>query len=283
MALSSATKVRSELEIYKEKTGENADVFDFFHSVLKVQNRTYKNSRVSFRVSIAALQKRLKNSQRLVKPREVSIPRREYLETLKRIEGEINKRWMVGKRLKQFSRLEELNSDKFAGFISGMVSGKSGYLKGLPTKTHTKKATLQFALESAAMPFMAKISSDVSKKVDLSLWQKGTCPVCGRYPVVAKMRKDDGARFLYCGFCATQWRFPRLTCVNCGNTDQSTMKYFFPEADRGHRVDVCDVCKKSVRTTDERALGRETFFEVENWVTSYLNDVAIREGYKPLG
>jgi FdhE protein len=190
---------------------------------------------------------------------------------------------MSEKKPQRFSKLEELNSKNFAGFIRGMVSGRPTYLKGLPTKTRTKKATLQFALEGAAMPFMARLSSGVSRKVNLSLWQKGTCPVCGRSPVVAKLRKDDGARFLYCGFCTTQWRYPRLTCVNCGNTDQSSMKYFFPEADKAHRVDVCDVCRKSVRTTDERALGRETLFEVENWVTSYLNDVAVREGYKPLG
>ena len=282
MALSSFSKVKSELEIYKDKTEENADVFDFFHSILKIQGRTHKDSKMPFRTNVAALQERMERSERLVRPQEVSIPRGEYLETLERIEDEINRKWMSGKKLQRFSKLEELSGKNFAGFIRGMVSGKSAYLKGLPTKTRTKKATLQFALESAAVPFMARVSSDVSKKVDLSLWRKGTCPVCGRPPVVAKLRKEDGARLLYCGFCTTQWCFPRLTCVNCGNTDQATMKYFFPEADEGHRVDVCDVCKKSVRTTDERALGRETFFEVENWATSYLNDVAVREGYKPL-
>lgn len=283
MALSSLSMVKSELETYKGKSEENADVFDFFYSILKVQSRTYKDSKMPFWIEVDALQERLKSSQRLVRPKEVSVPRGEYLQTLERIESEINRRWVSGKGLQNLSKLEELKDANFARFIRGMVSGKPGYLKGLPAKTRTRKATLQFALEGAAMPFMARVSSNVSKKVDLSLWDKGTCPVCGRSPVVAKFRKEDGARLLYCGFCTTQWRFPRLTCVNCGNTDQATMKYFFPETDEGHRVDVCDVCKKSVRTTDERTLGRETFFEVENWVTSYLNDVAVREGYKPLG
>jgi FdhE protein len=283
MAFNSAARVKPEVDLYKEITKEEEDVLDFFHSILKIQSRTHRAAAVPFKGSVATLEKRLKNSQRLVKPEEVSIPRREYLRALDEIQDEMERRWIPEKKLKRISKLEELNVKNFPRFMRGMLSGRSSYLKGLPTKTRVRKASLQYALEYAATPFMARLSADVSKKVDLSLWEKGKCPVCGRLPVMARLRKEDGARFLYCGFCTTEWRFPRLTCVYCGNTDQFGMQYFFAEGDSGHRVDVCDRCKRSVRTTDERTLGRETYFEVENWVTSYLNDVAKRRGYKSVG
>jgi len=283
MAFNSAARVKPEVDLYKEITEEEADVLDFFHAILKIQSKAYRASAMPFGGSAATLEKRLKMSQRLVRPEDVHIPRREYLNTLDEIQSEIEARWIPDKKFERISKLEELNAKNFPRFMRGMLSGRSSYLKGLPTKTGMRKATLQYALEYAASPFMARLSSDVVKKVDISSWQKGKCPVCGRLPVMARLKKEDGARFLYCGFCTTEWRFPRLTCVNCGNTDQFGMQYFFAEGDTGHRVDVCDKCKRSVRTTDERALGRETFFEVENWVTSYLNDVARRRGYKPIG
>ncbi len=283
MSLASAAKAKSEVDLYKGSAKDDADVLDFFHAVLKSQNKAYRSSGLLYGGPSSALEKRLGLSQRLVKPEEVSIRREEYLRVLDEIEDEINRRWMPEKKPVRLSRLPELDNKNFFGFVRGMVSGKPTYLKGLATKTGMRKATLQFAFEGAAKPFMARISSDVSKKVDLSVWEKGVCPVCGRLPVVAKLRKDDGARILYCGFCTTEWRYPRLNCVSCGNADQFSMQYFYAEGDSGHRVDVCDVCGRSIRTTDERTLGRETYFEVENWVTSFLNDVAKRKGYKPVG
>ena len=283
MAINSAAKVKPEVDFYKEMAKDEADVLDFFHSILRIQSKAYRGSAVSFDGSTDTLKMRLERSQRLVKPEEVLMPRREYLETLDSIQDEILRRWIPDKKLPRISKLEELKARSFPGLMQGILSGRSTYLRGLPAKTGIRKATLQYALESAATPFMARLSSDVSRKVDLSLWHKGKCPVCGRLPVMARLKKEDGSRLLYCGFCMTEWRFPRLTCVNCGNTDQFGMQYFFAEGDQGHRVDVCDKCKRSIRTTDERTLGRETFFEVENWVTSYLNDVAKRRGYKPIG
>jgi hypothetical protein len=283
MSLTSAAKARSEVDLYKGSAKDDADVLEFFHAVLKSQYKAYRSSGLAFGGQSSLLEKRFGLSQRLVKPEEIRIGRQEYLRVLDEIESEINSRWMPEKKLPRLSALPELSSKSFPGFMRGMVSGKPSYLKGLAGKTGMRKATLQFAFEGAAKPFMARISSDVSKKVDLSVWNKGVCPVCGRLPVVAKLRKDDGARILYCGFCTTEWRYPRVNCVSCGNTDQFSMQYFFAEGDSGHRVDVCDLCGRSIRTTDERTLGRETYFEVENWVTSFLNDVAKQKGYKPIG
>ncbi|MFQ5905263.1 MAG: formate dehydrogenase accessory protein FdhE [bacterium] len=283
MALSSARKADSELSRYENMTEGYEDVFDFFLSVLRIQNRAYRESSVSFPGKAGKLRKRLEESRRLVRPEEVSTPRSGYIECLEGIQAEMKKRWTGGTRFGLVSDLEELSRRRFSGFIRGMASGKGSYLRGLPARTRIKKDTLRFTLESAATPFMSRLSSDVSKRVELSLWQRGTCPVCGRLPVIARLRQEDGARFLYCGFCTTEWRYPRLKCVNCGNEDQFTMRYFFCEDDRGHRVDVCELCKRSIRTTDERVLGRAVVCEVENWVTSFLNDRAKREGYKPTG
>jgi len=182
MALSSARKVKPELSRYQDMTEGNEDVFDFFLSVLRIQNRAYRESPVSFSGKTDTLRKRLEQSMRVVRPEEVSIPRSEYIGCLEKIETEMKRRWMKGGRFRSLSSLENLSRKRFSRFIRGMVSGKISYLKGLPTRTRMRRETLQFTLESAATPFMSRLSSDVSKRVDLSLWQRERCPVCDALP-----------------------------------------------------------------------------------------------------
>ncbi|MBI3345903.1 MAG: formate dehydrogenase accessory protein FdhE [Burkholderiales bacterium] len=45
------------------------------------------------------------------------------------------------------------------------------------------------------------------------------CPCCASRPVAAVERLGaDGARYLACGLCATQWHYVRVKCTNCQST-----------------------------------------------------------------
>lgn len=45
------------------------------------------------------------------------------------------------------------------------------------------------------------------------------CPCCGSRPVAAVERLGaDGARYLACGLCATQWHYVRVKCTHCQST-----------------------------------------------------------------
>jgi formate dehydrogenase maturation protein FdhE len=111
-------------------------------------------------------------------------------------------------------------------------------------------------------------------------------PVCGSYPSIEKLRRDDGKRILRCGFCGTEWPFKRIMCPFCGNEDHNSLRYFFVEGDSpikkdAFRVDVCDKCKKYMKTLDERKLpeSEKPDLYLENLNTLYLDVLAQRDGY----
>ena len=114
-------------------------------------------------------------------------------------------------------------------------------------------------------------------------WKKGICPVCGTPAGMACFEEEVGKRILWCPLCGTEWVFKRLQCPFCGNENQKTMRYFVVE-DEGtpYRVDICDRCKRYVKTVDERKRkkGEKTIFEIENMITLYLDSCAKKEGFK---
>ena len=58
------------------------------------------------------------------------------------------------------------------------------------------------------------IPQDLKSSDHWSEWLKNYCPICGRRPVLAQLRKQNEgrARYLKCGGCGTMWRWSRLGC-----------------------------------------------------------------------
>ncbi|HBR22045.1 MAG TPA: hypothetical protein DD713_05685, partial [Nitrospiraceae bacterium] len=59
------------------------------------------------------------------------------------------------------------------------------------------------------------------------------------------------------------------------------LRYFNTEADgKGYRVDVCEECKKYIKTIDLRELKEEVTPLIEDIGTLHLDIIAEKEGYK---
>src|SRR5436305_302768 len=73
----------------------------------------------------------------------------------------------------------------------------------------------------------------------------GTCPFCGAKPVVGVLRGegDGGRRGLICSICATEWRYRRIVCPNCGEKDKDRLPVFIAEGFAHVRVEACDACR----------------------------------------
>jgi FdhE protein len=130
-------------------------------------------------------------------------------------------------------------------------------------------------------------ANKLKSKVDQENWLKGNCPICGNFPAMEKLRREEGKRILWCGLCGTDWHFKRLSCPFCGNEDHNSLRYFFIEEEvipdkTAFRVDVCDRCKRYIKTLDERKLPESEKPELymENLNTVYLDVLAQKDGYK---
>ncbi|MBI4721738.1 MAG: formate dehydrogenase accessory protein FdhE [Candidatus Stahlbacteria bacterium] len=83
-------------------------------------------------------------------------------------------------------------------------------------------------------------------------WLRGICPICGRDPFIAKIEPETGKRYLHCCLCRTEWAFKRIGCPFCGNIEQKKLRFFYVDENSPYRVDVCDECKKYIKTVDTR-------------------------------
>ena len=89
-------------------------------------------------------------------------------------------------------------------------------------------------------------------------WTRSTCFECGARPGVAVLRDLPdalGSRTLVCSLCATEWRFTRLMCPHCGETEADQLPVHTAESVAHVRVDECRTCERYHKTVDLRRVG----------------------------
>ena len=121
---------------------------------------------------------------------------------------------------------------------------------------------------------------------DQPRFSENYCPVCGRQPVLADLRKyrEGRTRDLVCGGCGTRWHYTRVGCVYCGNTDLQKMHTLEPEGSDIMRLDVCDACHHYIKTyrgpVDD---DTSDFIYRQDWATVHLDLLAEEQGLQKKG
>ena len=72
----------------------------------------------------------------------------------------------------------------------------------------------------------------------------------------------------------------RLYCPFCENSDSKLLHYLFSEEEKDVRVDLCDNCKKYIKTVDARRADRTIYPPLEQISTLHLDIKAGEEGYE---
>jgi FdhE protein len=160
------------------------------------------------------------------------------------------------------------------------IEGDRDYLSRIAADVGIDQGVMNFLLHTSIKPFVEVMASHLRDKVDEDLWDKGYCPICGSQPLMGELRGEEGKRVWTCSFCGNQWRGKRLMCPFCENTDHRTLRYFYTEKERAYRIDVCDKCKKYIKTVDSRQLSDEIFLPVEDLATLHLDILAADKGFK---
>ena len=102
-------------------------------------------------------------------------------------------------------------------------------------------------------------------------WSENFCPICGRRPVMAWLKKlnEGRARYLLCGGCHTLWNWRRVGCPYCGNFEPE--KIHVLELDEKLRLDVCNVCSCYLKTY---CADDEENIYLRDWTTLHLDLLA---------
>jgi FdhE protein len=83
------------------------------------------------------------------------------------------------------------------------------------------------------------------------------CPACGGLPQLAIFGETGESlvtpqRRLVCSRCATEWTYPRMTCVSCRETEGSKMPILSDDTIPHLRLDACDSCRSYLVSVDTR-------------------------------
>ncbi len=107
----------------------------------------------------------------------------------------------------------------------------------------------------------------------------GRCAFCGTHARIAF--DEESQRVLHCPLCDFSWRFPRIRCTYCGNTDHEKLGFFEAEGIDGARIYFCRACSCFIKVIDAKnKISPDA--ETIDAITLELDELAKEEGFVPV-
>lgn len=272
--------VLSQVVDLKTASDELKEVLEFYEAILKAQRET----KLAFKVDLSHFDTKIghrRNSQSLpfLRPEDIQIDQDLFGDLLENI-GQI----IQCKSKKAVSvNLKKIYLDgEWRTLLRGLIKDGSN-LERTAKEMKIDFALFSFLLVQSFSPFLESYAEKLRQHINWSSWLRGYCPICGGEPLMARLEKETGKKWLFCSLCRSEWRFRRLECPFCGNNDQESLRYFYLEGEEVYRVDVCDKCKRYTKTVDARKTESIRSLFVEDLATLPLDIVAEKEGFVSRG
>ncbi len=272
--------VLGQIADLKTTKDELTEVLEFYEAILKAQ----KETKLAFEVNLNNFDievGRSRNAQGLpfLKPEDIHIDQDLFDAILKKV-GKI----VQGKTKKPVSlALNKTGPDARWDTLLGGLMEDGSSLKEIAQEKKIDFALFSFLVFQSFSPFLESYAEHLKDHIELGDWLRGHCPFCGREPLMTRLDKETGRKWLFCSLCRTEWPFKRLECPFCGNNNQESLRYFYSEDGEAYRVDVCDRCKRYTKTVDARKAESLRNLFVEDLVTLLLDIVAEKEGFVSRG
>lgn len=284
-------KIESSLDSLKGKEYISEPTVDFFRNITKAQYKIKSQLReeeIPFILTDDEIKGKMQNGIPMITWDKLPL-KESYLQDLFQEICKIMKNYEEKEsgNIQRLIDAEKSGDIKLNNLIEKIFQHDSSYFKTLSEDLKVSEDLLIFVALNLAKPFFEtvaeKLKDKIADKVMVdTIWLKNCCPVCGSSAQIAKLEKEAGKKILYCSLCGTEWRFVRMKCPFCCTEEQKSIK-FLEEEKSPYRIDVCEQCKRYIKTLDERKGGGEkrVFIpSVEDLATMYLDIVAEKEGYE---
>jgi FdhE protein len=271
------SKALSQIAGIKSLNPELYEIFEFYESTLKAQREVY----LLFKPDLSGIDHELCRTRNS-----------EGLSCLKAEDFKPDENLVKKIAHKMIKIIRKKSKDAVpAGFDSGSLEGREkeiikglfedgSVLERMAGDLRIDFPVFYFLIKIVFSPFITRYAERLLKTVEFNKWQGGFCPVCGSEPLIARLQEEAGKRWMFCSICHTEWAYKRLVCPFCENDDHKSLRYFYVEKDEARRVDVCDKCKRYIKTIDYRKVDRVLNPFVENISTMALDIVAETEGFR---
>jgi len=175
--------------------------------------------------------------------------------------------------------MDAAGNDQMERIIEGILQSSPEAISSVGAALSVDAQVLHFLGRELLRPFFHMLAANHFDPETAETWNQGRCPICSGYPQFARLDKENGARWLHCDLCDIEWKFERMTCPFCGNTEAEKARYFTVSDDDPMRMTVCDKCQCYIKTYDERKQSIEALPLVEDVGSLELDMIAFREGF----
>jgi FdhE protein len=164
--------------------------------------------------------------------------------------------------------------------VEAALAGDHDRIKGIAAGAGLDPAALAAIAPLAAVPLLHACRRTCQDRLPPA-WDRGYCPLCGGWPVIAEARGLERERRLDCGRCGTDWRVEWLRCPYCGNRDHTSLGSLVPGSspDR-QRVETCRRCRGYVKTLATLTALSPADLMLEDLATVHLDVAAIEHDYR---
>ena len=253
-------KIEECLNKLKGKEYISESTVDFFRDIIRAQYRV-KNQLNKVDISYSYTDDEIKQKMQKGKPLISwdNLPLKEphlkelFLEICKIMKGQEN---VESGEIQRLINAESCGDLTLNNLIKNLFYHDRRYFHSLSDDLEVSEELLLFVALHLAKPFFESVAERLKGKVADNRWLKNCCPVCGSGAQMAKLHKEDGRRVLYCLLCGSEWRFMRIKCPFCCNEKQESLK-FLGEEKSPYRIDLCEQCRRYIKTLDERKAGDE--------------------------
>jgi len=113
----------------------------------------------------------------------------------------------------------------------------------------------QFCLRAFLQPYAEYLAEHT--ELPMLEMTPSVCPMCAGRPQLGVLRPegDGAARSLVCSLCATEWRYGRILCPACGESNETHLAIYFAEEMPHVRVEGCETCQVYMKTVDLTKAG----------------------------
>src|SRR6185503_3768310 len=115
---------------------------------------------------------------------------------------------------------------------------------------------------------------------DGASWQRGYCPLCGAWPLLAELRGVELAQYLRCSACGSAWRARRISCPYCGTDDFRSLHSLQIDGEQRFRISVCDHCTGYLKVGNAFDPPPAELVALDDLASVHLDVAAIERGYR---
>jgi FdhE protein len=281
---SGVERIRRRVEALVKETPSHKEIIEFFKDVVTEQYAIRsKVMTAPIEIDEEDMKLKIKEGFPLVEKNALTLDVPSATRLFKRLCKILSRNKKATQDVERITQALHNNEIDLLELFKQAVSDNVEFITSLSVRLRVRKDVLLFIAKESVKPILEAYANDLKGRVDQEGWWRGYCPVCGSEPFMAELR-EDGDRFLICSACGSEWRFKRLQCPFCEHEEPEGFRYFYAANEgEAYRVDVCEHCKRYIKTIDTKELGEDIIPLIEDAATLYLDMLAQNEGYTKEG